>query len=616
MTENTENRDFNGDNDKRYTNASVLDYYAYIAETGDASSSSSPSSKYSSGGTLNDVDKSNRQISVMERMDSSDYPHLNVYTSGGEQGPVKVGSYHGVDVDHGTSIGHIPSDILLKRRGSAISQMSTAALNDAHSIYSHSSRSSRSSDSTIDLPSPTDNCDPVSITRDMPLPNAFSSKATYNGASSTSDRVMRTAEAINALARAASGLQVWLRCVGGEGRPRSYSPPPLVFHSERYKREKSQQSIQSDAGETDVMENNDEINRQATQSPSNAPSIHSSNAQTSNSPYMSTPVVPYHQERPSIQDRQHSSASFATNSTFPLRPGSDINVAHDLTKAVAGDSPPDKIPEHLPYPGAAAMVKKTGSTSSAISSPRSTATVKASRAAGFFANLGRRTSAKSPPKKLQIGHPSPISKDADLPSSISSISPPLYTTTPGTTPPRSPNRSEEMVERDTPATGVSTSTASTTTSTPTTISGKDNKEVTVPARGSSHKTPRHVSAASTSHINLDGLERAPTGPRAKPSKSRNSSIFNLTHVLNPEPFPGLANLKPPSKYELRASTPAPVRQSSKKPAEEMSPAFKASLNRLENLLPQAAKSDLRNHLKKANGDEMRAVGTYIESQRL
>lgn len=99
MTENTENRDFNGDNDKRYTNASVLDYYAYIAETGDASSSSSPSSKYSSGGTLNDVDNFNRQISVMERMDSSDYPHLNVYTSGGEQGPVKVGSYHGVDVE-------------------------------------------------------------------------------------------------------------------------------------------------------------------------------------------------------------------------------------------------------------------------------------------------------------------------------------------------------------------------------------------------------------------------------------------------------------------------------------------------------------------------------------
>lgn len=446
--------------------------------------------------------------------------------------------------------------------------MSTAALNDAPS--SHSQRSF-SSDSTIDLPSPTDNSDPMTITRDMPLPNAFSSKATYDGASTPSDRAMRTAEAINALAKAASGLQVWLRCVGGEGRPRGYSPPPLVKHSERYKREKTSSPALS-------------LSFNQMPSSASAASIHSSNAQASSSPYMTTPVVPY------LQERQHSSASFATNSTFPLRGGSDVNIAHDLTTKPAtlglNDSPPDKIPEHLPYPGAA-MIKKTGSTNSGISTPKSTG--KASRAAGFFAHLGRRTSAKSPPKKLHIGHPSPISKDIDLPSSISSISPPLYMTTPGTTPPISPDRSDEY------ATEPPTAPASMTS-----FNGKDNKEVTVPARHSSHKKgSRHASAASTSHINLDGLERAPSGPRPKPGKNRNSSIFNLSQVLNPEPFPGLANLKPPSKYDLRASTPAPLRQSSKKSgSEDMTPNFKASLSRLENLLPQAAKSDLKTHLKR------------------
>ncbi|TIA86038.1 hypothetical protein E3P99_03799 [Wallemia hederae] len=618
------------DSDKRHTNASVLDYYAYVAETGEGSSSSSPSSNYSASfdreaygdGYGDGYSAGNRHASVLERMDSNSYTHLNVYAAKGDDGPVKVGSYDYRDISrpidsaasahaetdaahapahelvsplssrlpltdhshssHYTSIGDIPSDVLLKRRGSALSQMSTAALNDTQSQHSPKSFTS---DSTIDLPSPTDNTDPMSITRDMPLPNAFSSAATFSGANSSADRIMRTAEAMNALAKAASGLQVWLRCVGGENRPRGFSPPPLLNHSQRYKREQTLSPALSLS-----------LNQMPTSA--SAPSVHSTNAQVSSSPYMNTPVVPF------LHDRQHSTASFATNSTFPMRPGSDVNVAHDLTTKTAAlglnDSPPDKIPEHLPYPGAA-MLKKTGSTNSGVSTPKSSG--KASRAAGFFANLGRRTSAKSPPKKLHIGHPSPISKDLDLPSSISSISPPLYTTTPGTTPPISPNRSEDYANEP------PTAPASTTS-----FSGKDNKEVTVPARHSSHKKgSRH---ASTSHINLDGLDRTPSGPRAKPGKSRNSSIFNLSHVLNPEPFPGLANLKPPSKYDLRASTPAPLRQSSKKEAgEDLSPAFKASLSRLENLLPQAAKSDLKSHLKKANGDEMRAVGTYIESQR-
>lgn len=85
------------DYDKRHTNASVLDYYAYIAETGEASSSSSPSSNYSTGGTFNDKDNysgdSHRQTSVLERMDSNSYTHLNVYAAAGAEGPVKVGSY-------------------------------------------------------------------------------------------------------------------------------------------------------------------------------------------------------------------------------------------------------------------------------------------------------------------------------------------------------------------------------------------------------------------------------------------------------------------------------------------------------------------------------------------
>ncbi|TIC24253.1 hypothetical protein E3Q11_03714 [Wallemia mellicola] len=576
------------ESDKRHTNASVLDYYAYVAESGERSPSSSPSSSYSAEfGESND----NRQASVLERIDSNSFTHLNVYRPDAAEGQVKVGSYDynpdmsefmatGVqddDLQHdqGTSIGTIPSDVLLKRRKSDLSVMSIKAHDDQ-------SDSSTSSQSTVDLPATGE--DAMTVTRDMPFPNAFFSKSVLDGAISPSDRAMRMAEAINALANAASGMQIWLRCVGGENRTRGYSPPPLIKHSERYRREKT---------------TSQQLNyRSSIPSIGKSNSIHSTNAQGSSSPYMTTPVVPY------AQERHHSSASFSTNSTFPLRGGSDVNVAHDLTSRTAAmgitDSPPDKIPEELPYPGAASL-KKVSSTNSSVMTPKSG---KASRAAGFFANLGRRTSAKSPPKKLQIGNPSPITKTVDLPNSKSSISPPLFSPA-SSSPPTSPSEPP--------------------TAPPGTTSFRD-KEVTVPARHSSHKKGRHLPSASTSHINLEGLDRTPTGPRAKPgSKTRNSSIFNLDHVLNPEPFPGLANLKPPSKYGLRASTPAPVRKSSRKnmqqasnssvPSEDLSPAFKASLSRLENLLPQASKSELKSHLKKANGDEMRAVGTYIESQR-
>ena len=76
--------------DKRHTNASVLDYYAYVAESGERSPSSSPSSSYSAEfGENND----NRQASVLERIDSNSFTHLNVYRPDAAEGQVKVGSY-------------------------------------------------------------------------------------------------------------------------------------------------------------------------------------------------------------------------------------------------------------------------------------------------------------------------------------------------------------------------------------------------------------------------------------------------------------------------------------------------------------------------------------------
>ena len=621
--------DFN----KRNTNTSVLDYYTHIADRGNMSEPSSPDSNYSSeanndsnrnqfNDTDNDNDRhnnNNRQMSIIEKGNDDshnldDKAHLNVFAPSESypqsqsqsasssklqmpHGPVKIGSYdyeppseNEESQNQSLSIGQIPQDILLKRRKSNISldKISTAAIDPSDNNFNHSpliqdndSHSFNSSDTenfNVISQSPTLGTDPLTITKDMPLPNCWSSKATLNGALTSSDRAMRTAEAINLLAKAASGMKVWLTCVGGEGKSKgSWSPPPLLKHSERY-----------------INHHKNLINSNSNTLPPKSLSLKSLNsiapsdkAQGSSSPYMATPIVPYSQQR----QNSNSVLSITTNSTFPLRPGGDVDIAHDLTNAHKNisDSPPDKPPTNIPYPGA---LKKTSSTNTSASIYK---TGKASRAAGFFANLGRRTSAKSPPKKLQIGNPSPLSKTSDLPSAL----------TPPSLPPR-------------PLTATSNTSSSPTNSNyepptaPPTVTSFDNKSrnVQVPARNSSYRTSktasRHIPSASTSNINLEGLQRGPSGPRSKP-KSRNSSIFGLSSVMSPnnvEPFPGLHNLQPPSQFksklDLRASTPAPARGSSKQQSssKDEDPAFKASLNRLENLLPQASKADLKYHLKK------------------
>lgn len=370
------------------------------------------------------------------------------------------------------------------------------------------------------------------------------------------------------------------------------------------------------------------------------------------------PITPLKQhKRGEGTDHSGYAMSVRSDATFPVR--GDGGRAKELQlnmPSTIEESPPGNLPSNLPYPSLAqqSIASTSLSSVSEMSTSQSSDRDRSGRPSNFFSNLGRAKSTRRTPGSGSFTSLGPL---------ISGV-----TSSTGAPPTRGPTRAK----------GKSISSPMNMSSSPSVTLGSRSVGMDSNTAQDGQSSPSLQGSQSRSHlppsasVTSQGGIRTPMGPRAQSSgmlpsinqpESRRESISNLAvqeksstpslkdnlsavsaaDYSSPSPLmsavksslnygsvrsnrspnmPGAALQPPPSStshrtsgdYTGKRSSSNNSRRGSQVSGKPASAAENEALDKLADVLPDAERSTLLEYLRKAGGNDLIAIGDYLQAQ--
>ncbi|KAG8852381.1 hypothetical protein FRB96_008727 [Tulasnella sp. 330] len=385
--------------------------------------------------------------------------------------------------------------------------------------------------------------------------------------------------------------------------------------------------------------------RQPSFSASSTVSHVDSRSVTPTTPNSSLPPIPSFQSQTGMRNASHGSE--ASEMTFPKRP--DAYVATDLrSRAGAGESPPGKgPPPNIPYPGLVVAqqqqqqqqqqtaglgiktsnsVRGAGTSTGPMSPTRSGSLTSPIKSGGFFATIGRKASMRSKNKPAledlsKKGISSGMGMMTSRPSQVNmpSSQPKMVTSKPSLIGgPRPPRPAAVGSPRGAPSDSIASGQVALTSGSTESVVVIERRSID--SRNGAERSPGGTSVATSSAWSGDAPRTsmsatAESGYSTQVERDRYDTDVGMESDVGHLPsFASYQNHNTNSAQKLISKSSLSYRTLTS-PNLSTAAAFNANLDKVQDVLPHVDKDILALYLKRANGDDIRAIGAYLDDER-